>query len=251
MFNEDNHILEQDYILPDDYVEESDTLADDETEPEVASEPTEEAKPFDWSSLEFKYLKDTKKLGDLTPDEVKELVQKGFNHDRIAEQKKGFEDQVNKLKGYEDVAKLYGYEPQEFIGELTNNHYRAIAERNGTSEEFERRAHDIALKEQRIADFERTQSEKESQTKQIEEFVSKFPEVDASTLPQEVYDQALKGLSLEQAYINYQNKQLKAELDRMKKIIDNTKSAPVTATTGNGGDSSQYEDDFLSGLLGG
>lgn len=252
MLEMDNQIQENqqelDYILPDDYEEEG-TPTEPESEEVDEQEPAQEQE-FDLRDLEIKHFKDVKKLKDFTTDELKEYVQKGIDYDRVKEQRTKTEEQLNGLKGFSDISKLYGYEPSEFMDLLRNNHFAAMAESNGTSEEFERKNYELTLKEQQLLAMEADKQTKDKQAKDIEAFIQEYPSIDPSTLPKEVVDAVNSGESLKTAYIAYENKQLRAELERAKKLVSNVKSAPVKSTTGNGGSDPTENDDFLSGLFG-
>ena len=142
MLDMDNQIQENeelDYILPDDYEE--------ETAETLEVEQEEQATPFKWENLEFKYLHEEAKLGDLDPDEVKTLLQKGKNHDRLLEKNKAYEEKANQLTEYEKAAKAYGYSnANDFITALNNQMLESRAENNGTDVEFERRAYELLKK---------------------------------------------------------------------------------------------------------
>ena len=246
MLDMDNQIQENeelDYILPDDYEE--------ETAETLEVEQEEQATPFKWDDLEIKYLHETKKLGELDPEEAKALLQKGYNHDRLLEKNKAYEEKANQLSEYEKAAKAYGYSnANDFITALNNQMLESRAENNGTDVEFERRAYELLQKEERINAFEAEQTRKAQQEADINSFIIENPTVDVANLPQSVLEDALK-VGINQAYINHENKTLKARIAQLEQSTKNLKQAPVTATTGNGGDGAQYEDDFLSGLLGG
>lgn len=241
---QDNEVL--DYILPDDYTEE---LEESEEIEQTASEEAKE--PFKWEDLEIKYLHESKKLRDMDPEETKTLIQKGYNHDRLLEKTKQYENQVNQLAEYEKAAKAYGYtSTNDFIEALNNQMLESRAENNGTDVEFERRAYELSQKEERIRAFESEQAEKSRQSDDINAFIAENPTVDVANIPQSVVEEALK-VGIKQAYANYENKQLKARIAQLEQSQKNLKQAPVIGTTGNGGDGAQFEDDFLSGLLGG
>lgn len=246
---EDNQIQpteELDYILPDDYEEETAETSEVEQEEQV-----EQAQPFKWDDLEIKYLHETKKLGELNPEEAKALLQKGYNHDRLLEKNKAYEEKANQLSEYEKAAKAYGYSnANDFIMALNNQMLESRAEANGTDVEFERRAYELLQKEEKINAFEAEQNRKSQQEADINSFIAENPTVDVANLPQSVLEDALK-VGIKLAYTKYENQQLKARMAQLEQSNKNLKQAPITGTTGNGGDGTQYEDDFLSGLLGG
>jgi len=248
----DNQIQELDYLLPEGFEEEE---IPSELEPnetlETHEQSTEDKQPeFDLRDLEIKHFKDVKKLKDFTPDELKEYVQKGLDYDRVKEQRKQFEEKSNELGTFEKLATEYGYSAKEFAEMLHNNRMQSRAENNETTLEFEQRAYELEQKARQIEAYETEQKNKSAQTEQIDAFIREYPNVDPNALPKEVYEAVLNGESLKQAYAVHQNKQLQAELDRYKKLVENVKSSPVTSTTNNGGTGTRSDDDFLAGLLG-
>jgi len=242
----DNQIQELDYLLPEGFEEEE---IPSELEPnetlETHEQSTEDKQPeFDLRDLEIKHFKDVKKLKDFTPDELKEYVQKGLDYDRVKEQRKQFEEKSNELGTFEKLATEYGYSAKEFAEMLHNNRMQSRAENNETSLEFEQRAYELENKARQIEAYETEQKNKSAQTEQIDAFIREYPDVDPNALPKEVYEAVLNGESLKQAYAVHQNKQLQAELERYKKLVENVKSSPVTSTTNNGGTGNHSTDEI-------
>lgn len=246
----DNHIqeaqdpfayLENDTPVKEEVTEQVDESVDNAVE---TVEKTEEAtqEPFNWSDLDFKVLKDTKKLGDLTPEEVRERLQKGTDYDRIR-------PRYDELKGFEEVAKLYGLDSKDLLSELRANHFKNLADKNGTNEDFEKKAYELAIKEQQLTEKEQAEAMQRKDTEAVERFLKSFPDVDPTALPKEVLESAAKGEDIVTSYTNYQNKQLKSELDRLKQAFENIKQAPITATTKNGGEQFASEEDEIMEIM--
>lgn len=244
----DNQIREELLILPDDYVED----AEDTTEAEpVGQEGTEpQQTDFKFEDLEIKYNKDTKKLKDFTPDDLKSYVQKGMNYDKVDSRVKELQAQVERLQGFESIASMYGYDPDGLAGALLENHFAALAEQNGSTPELERRAYELDMKAKVIADKEAAETQKAEETKQLERFLAENPDVKPQDIPQEVLEAVAKGESIQSAFTQFKYKQLQAEVDRLKQLNSNIQSAPVRATGGNGGDRDAQMDDFERGLFG-
>jgi len=246
----DNQILtEADYTITGEFFEDDTPVTEDNAEPneslETQEQSTEDKQPeFDLRDLEIKHFKDVKKLKDFTPDELKEYVQKGLDYDRVKEQRKQFEEKSNELGTFEKLATEYGYSAKEFAEMLHNNRMQSRAENNETSLEFEQRAYELENKARQIEAYETEQKNKSAQTEQIDAFIREYPNVDPNALPKEVYEAVLNGESLKQAYAVHQNKQLQAELERYKKLVENVKSSPVTSTTNNGGTGNHSTDEI-------
>lgn len=239
----DDNQITNDNDLFDEVAWDEDTT--EASEPEVKEEVAEtvEEKPFDWGSLELKGVQGVKKLAEYTPEEVKALLQKGGDYDRIRE---GYEQ----FKQVKEIAKLYDMNPNDLIGNLKENHFKNRAELNGTTEEFERKQYDLALKELEITQKETEVQEQSKREKMFEQFVKENPNADPYNLPPEVVKAVQDGEDLNGAYARYQNKQLAQQIAQMQKQIENMQRAPVTSTTANGTDTLQSEDDFLQGFWG-
>lgn len=202
----------------------------------VEAEVVEE-KPFDWGTLELKGIDGVKKLAEFKPEEIKEMLQKGKDYDRIRE---GY-DQFKQVK---EIAKLYDMDPKDLIGNLKENHFKNKAEVNGTTEEFERKQYDLALKELEITQKETESKETLAREKMFEQFVKENPDADPYNLPAEVVKAVQDGEDLNGAYAKYQNRQLAQELANIKKQMENMQRAPVTPTTTNGSDTLSSEDEI-------
>lgn len=265
----DNQVQELDYILPDDYEEEvEETTEADTEESEVGdeAEATEEKSEVEDNNsvdetetvvaeslddLEVKYLHEVKKLKDIPKEELKTLVQKGMNHDRIAEK---FTLANEKLEKLNLLGSLYGMSDAEVVDALFNRYYEDTADKEGLRPE--------QVKARVEAD------QKAITQKMYDRFVQKFPDVNAKDIPQEVYDAVrFAGEDLTKAYedhlkqstisakdseINKLNSRL-AELEgKLKTFTQNekVKKKAVVKPTSNNGSDEVGDDDFLMGLLG-
>ena len=253
----DNQVQEElEYILPDDYEEETEETTEEEVvESEVAEdgEATEEVKEVAESldDLEVKYLHEVKKLKDIPKDELKTLVQKGMNHDRIAEK---HADLNSKYEPIKNLANLYGMNEQDFTKALFNQYYNMVAERDGLTPE-------------QVARNVEQESSKTTE-RMFNKFANKYPDVKAQDIPQEVYDMVNDGeADLLGAYEKYLSKETMLSKDsELKKLNDKIlalenklktkeqneavkKKAVIKSTSVNGVDDLE-DDDFLQGLLG-
>lgn len=271
----DNQIQEElDYILPDDYEEEAEetteaemeesevTEATEETEVvEEAEETTEEVEESEETEeseevaeslddLEVKYLHEVKKLKDIPKDELKTLVQKGMNHDRVQEKYTIINDKFNQIK---ELSNLYNMDEDTLIKTLYDQYYQNAAEAEGTTPE--------AVKS-------RVESrKKDASQKMYERFATKFPDVGAKDIPKEVWDEVANGEDLSKAYSEHlrtseirskedeinQLKTQMAELEKKLKVKsqnEKVKKKAVVKSTSKHGSDDIAEDEFLQGLLG-
>jgi hypothetical protein len=258
MENMDNQVQELEYILPDDYEEvEETTEADEESEVVEATEEVEEAEEVETveepkevaeslDDLEVKYLHDVKKLKDIPKEELKTLVQKGMNHDRIVDKYNQASEKADKV---EAIAKLYGMNETELVDALLTQY----ADSNGKT---------LSEVKSMVE-----QGKKDSTQKMYAKFLETYPDVKADSIPVEVWNEVKMGEDLTRAYDNHMKQstilakdselnQLKsrlAELENKLKVKEQNetvkKKAVVKSTIGNG-DTKQEDDDFLQGLFG-
>jgi len=224
--NEDEEEADSEDETPDDSEEEA------ETEKELTEEPDE----VRLEDMKFKYLGEEKTLGDLEPEEVVTLVQKGQNHDRIQEQLEPFKEIVdlwNKM-GKSDL------NLDSMSQALMKDMYKRLAEYNKSTPEIEQRTHELDVREKRekIAkelseQRAKEESQKQNSTKQrYREFAEKFPEVKVQDLDQSVKDAVNKGQDPITAYQEYQVKSLETSVKKLTKQLNNMKSSPVRPSKG-------------------
>ena len=262
MENMDNQVQELEYILPDDYEETEETPEVDEelevteteeteeveeTKEQIEEEPIEPAESVEsLEDLEVKYLHDVKKLKDIPKDELKTLVQKGMNHDRIVDK---YNQASEKAERVEAIAKLYGMSETELVEALLTQYADSSDKTLGEVKSIVE------------------QGKKDSTNKMYSKFLESYPDVKADTIPKEVWDEVKLGEDLTKAYENNLKQstilakdgelsQLKlrlAELEGKLKVKEQNetvkKKAVVKSTIGNG-DTKQEDDDFLQGLFG-
>ena len=98
----------------------------------------------------------------------------------------------------------------------------------------EKREADLTKREQAVEQKEKAQTSAEEKAKQaaqarmqtVQEFTRAYPNVDPKTIPQEVWADAAKGISLTNAYTMYENRRLQAELAAERQNKTNKASAP-------------------------
>ena len=227
-----------------------------ESEPETTeeTEPTESEQPQtdspDQDYLELKHFDTVKKVNK---DEAKVLAQKGMDYDRI----RGKLDEATALN-----AKLQKYE--DFLNELkggfnsiddlmNDTRARLIADKEGITREqaLERVKSANQQKEQaqQQAQFDRNAVYEEMRRQSLTAFISAFPGVKASEIPQEVWDDMKTSNNLVASYAKYQAKKLADENAVLKKNAEN--KARSTGSMKSAGktqrdefDAMWYEDDY-------
>lgn len=245
---------EADEELDSEELEAEEEIETEETEKEV--EQVETADPLD--DLEIKFLHESKKLKDIPRDELKTLVQKGMNHDRLTEKIEGFKQLEGKMSEFDELASFYGMTTDELKESLFNSYFENKADETGVTPELLKREYTIGKKETGEREAEKT---KDEQQKDMNDFISKYPNVKGDDIEPETWELINNGMSLTQAYEKQiGNKEVAdlrariAELESKTKTInqnaDVKKKAVVKSTLTHGSDDPDKNDDFLSGLFG-
>lgn len=219
-------------------------------EGEAHKEKTDvEEQPKETDQFTLKHLDEVKTV---SREEVISLAQKGMDYDR---QKQKAEERYSALEAenqkseerlalFDEIAKINGYGN---IDELAENILaEQVAERDGVDKaaalkqiKLDKREKELAAREQSIS------SEKDAKLKFDDEakaFIEKFPDVDAKTIPPEVWEKVNSGRSLADAYGDYvseqskrelaeENARLKAELEAAKKNADNKAKSTGSVTS--------------------
>ena len=265
---DENQIIEEelDYLLPDDYEEEpeEDTTEAEDTEEVVETEeateevveeqeetePTEEAEVKTLlEELEVKFLHDTKKLKDFEPEELKTIVQKGLNHDRLLEKVSIANERNEKVK---ELAELYNMGEGELLDALLDQYFDATAKSEGKDKETVKLRYEA--------------NKKQATQKMYERFSNKFPDVKADAIPPEVWQAVKEGEDLSKAYeshikestLNEKNSelsQLRKQIEELEKKLtvkttnDKVKKKAVVKPTATNGNDTTDGDDFLTGFF--
>ena len=244
-----------------------DSGEDQPAEPEAEAKP-EESAPEQNDSFELNYMGNKSTVGR---NEVVALAQKGMDYDRIRQERDGMSKELEELRGNKD--KLAEYEG--FLDKLArsagidiptlidNTLAKALvaeeAKKGNTISE------DFAL--QRIkfdrekADFEKRKQSGGEQPKKQEEpakeepakepdadatakarrddeanaFLAAYPDIDPKTIPKDVLGEWTKGTPLLQAYMAYENKQLKADIEALKQNTKNSERSTGSAKSAGAG----------------
>lgn len=202
---------------------------------------------------------------NLTRDEAITLAQKGRNYDKINERLTALQNDPFR-KQLDEIAMNAGLSTEEYMNRLSEFQTQSSIQR--IAREFKRQNPDAT---DEIASQYAQQAYENQQTKlrkdkadkakadadaeqnalveEVKAFNKAFPKVDLNTLPQEVIDDINSGTPLMQAYLMYDNRQLRS---RMQSEVTNQNNAKrnIGKLNENSG-SANGGDPFLSGLLGG
>lgn len=202
---------------------------EEEEKPETESEA--EAQPEADQLFELKHLDETRSVNR---EEVIALAQKGMDYDRIREKYDAGKEAIewhaanrDSVRWLEEIAKEQGMT----FGQLVDS-TRAQIMANRTGQPLSV-CQGIVANERRAAELEAERKALESKTSEsnaeaerqakmeadIKAFTEAYPEQarDPKSLPKEVWDAVHKGDTLLNAYRAYENKQLKAQLEKEKK----------------------------------
>lgn len=197
----------------------------------------------------------TVKAGDITP----ELLQKGVDYDRIRSK---YDEAKPVMEMFYGLAKSSGMSVQDYIRTVRS----AVKKAEGLNDEEARRAIDLEDREAAVSAKEAEQQENEAADSEqsahidsaIREFASAFPDVykqaelDPKTIPDSVWADVRRGMSLTAAYARYAvesaNSAAKAAQDKADATVLNQKnSARSAGSMQSAGNDSKQKDAFLIG----
>lgn len=216
-----------DYVIPIKYNKEAKTFnLKDEMERNTAIEYIQKGMNYDHIKEDLDSLK-----GDAGLAYLDELTKK-YNFSSRSDLVDYLREQ-DTMQQAKNEALEYGIDNDEYIKKVIKD--RKDAERFRKSEA------------ERINNEKIKEAQKAKRDKDYDDFLEYFKaengrDVDVNKdIPSEVFDNARKGMSLKEAYIDYQYKELKKSIDIQKKNDENAKSSPGSAS----GDSST-DNNFIS-----
>lgn len=193
--------------------EETDAAEQSETEPEV-------------ETFTLKFLGEEKSV---SRDEVIELAEKGSNYDHVKEERDSLRKDKSKLEGYESFLKeLADASGTDIAGLIESTRatlmvQKAKAEGKELSEaaaieQIRRESREAAEKqaEQKPEEPAKPDAEEAARRENFRKFMAAYPNVKAADIPQEVWNDSFKTGDLAGAYARWENKQLKAENEKLK-----------------------------------
>lgn len=170
-------------------------------------------------------------------------AQKGMNYDKILQERDALR-QSPAIAYIESLAKKNGISQGELIEKLTEiERQRQISEQvsRGVPQETAERLLQLEEKEHKQAEKAAADNAKEQQKQQFDEFVKAYPDV--KELPDEVLEKIIGGETPKSAYVQYENKQLKAELAAIRKNAENRQNNIGSIASEDGADNA---DTFLT-----
>lgn len=197
-------------------------------------------------------------------EEFKTVYQKGLNYDKV-KAKADSQENNSVMNFISDKAKSMGLTPEEYITKVQEYEKTQEKERiendiadmvnQGIDEatarrvvESEKALKDVESLRKSLEARENEQREQENKNKEYEEFLKEYPNVQAADIPQEVFGKAQNGVSLLNAYREYENKLLKEKIKQLEQNRMNSSSSPVTLTSNGSPTSQEAKDDFLIGF---
>ena len=262
----------------DDDAEVSEPDTKPETEPETEDEPANSDAPTDKPDSDAPPEEETnpvmydlkyngeKKL--VTVDEMKTLAQKGLNYDKVSQERDALRQESTELRKFRDdnhellgvlttAAQNAGMDVPAFVRTIRENLLtsqgvdREVARERIAREDAERQL--AAARERETSGKKKETEEQEHRRQDAEAFGKLYQDVDPKTIPDEVWEEVRKGESLVTAYGRYENRQLQAEIKRLKEqqtaAEQNNKNREKTLGSVKTGGQTAAKDSFLEAFL--
>lgn len=240
--------------------------ADESTTPGTdkdAENKTPEAKPEDSPAEPFLTIKYNGAEENLSRDDAITLAQKGRNYDKVYGKLQEVQNSPA-LKAIEAQAQRAGLSVDDYVEQL--NHFQEQSDIQKIAEAYKQRfpesTDEAALSYAQVA-YRNAVSQREAQQRNVEEqssqqeqtaiaseidaFTKEYPDVDIEKLPVEVIEDINNGEKLMSAYRAYENRQLKSELEALRKNDANKKKATGSVKDNSG--AGESKDSFLKGLF--
>ena len=259
--NEDLEINLDEEDSSETITEEVDRPIETEDDSKQQDEQADYTKLLENFSKDIKFMDEEIKINSI--EELKELTQKGLNHEKLSGKLKELEN-GEEVKYIREKAKNMGMTPSEYIAAVKEYEKTQLKEQeeqeinemveNGIAldigkkvVETNRIATELKQEKLRLA---KEKEEQEKRTKQMAEydlFLEKFPDVKINEIPKDVFREAQK-TNLITAYIEHLNNELKKENKILKQNKENKNSSPVGGTTEHGGSETKEADPFIVGF---
>ena len=196
-----------------------------EAEQQPETEPEEEGQQAEDADQRFE-LKHLDEIRSVNREEVIALAQKGMDYDRIRERYDAakptiewYEKNADTVRWLEEMAKEQGMT----LGEMVDETRAEIMAKNTNQSVSVCRGIVASEREARGLEAQRKAISTESDSKarmeaDVQAFVKAYPDAakDPSGLPAEVWDAVHQGETLVNAYRAWENKQLRAQLEKQK-----------------------------------
>ena len=188
---------------------------------------TSDTPPREDAGATFK-LKHLNEVRNVSREEVITLAQKGMDYDRIKQRLDGYAEIKAKAQArapYEELIKELADEqhmtPEEF---MDASRAAMLARREGIDVSIARERIKLDRREKALEQRERAglyeggqANENARREEDFSAFLNRYGDVDVKTIPKEVWDEVSRGARLTDAYMRWENRQLKAQLAAEKK----------------------------------
>lgn len=208
-------------------------------EAQEQEEENEETPPEDTTPTEELFdLKYDKQVEKVNREKLVKLAQKGRNYDRVVEQRDRLRQENEEHKKFRDenaetlsilnsVVSSTGMTVPQFLRSVRENALRsaglsndAIAERIAREEAERKLAERQREDERKEQETTEKNAQSEKQKREVEAFVSAYPNVDPKSISQDVWDAVNRGESLLSAYTRQENKQLQKQIKELNSTIE-------------------------------
>lgn len=209
--------------------------ADQLEEKEGEEADTPEAEPEAEKQTDQFVLKHLDEERTVSRDEVVTLAQKGMDYDRVKQQLTEERDKgVERERTLTALAKESGFKNADEM--LDDVRATMLAQKENIDKgvaiervKLERREAEIAKREEAIKAERESKDSEAAKTAEVEKkrqddilsFAKAYPDVKPESIPKEVWKEVTKGETLLNAYIKYENAQLKAQIAAKEKAAEN------------------------------
>lgn len=211
--DDDDSFIESEVSEPEDQPEETPDAEAEQSEPEA--QPAEDADQY----LELKHFDEIRKV---TKAEAKELAQKGMDYDRVRgklteaqaanARLQQYEAFLNEMKGdFASIDDLINDSRARVLADKENISYEEAVSRIQTN--IQKQQMEQKLSPEAIRETMRRES--------LQQFLQEYPNVKASDIPQEVWDDMNKTNNLVASYAKYEAKKTANENEILKQNAKN------------------------------
>jgi hypothetical protein len=257
--------MEEDMILPDDFSMDSPQSEEITEETEITEAPidtVEDTKPTETieqeqsqetpQTLKIKYNHEEQ---EIPYDEAVPLIQKGMNFEKAVERaRQEARDSYIAEQGLEWNGQQITTEAQYKQALQESQWMEQLQNRDLPEEVVQELIESRRDREERNREKEERAKTEREQADMID-FINYFRDAngrdfnaDQDILPDSVWQATQQGIPLRYAYADFQNQQLRQQLNTLKKNQDNAKKAPVNGVTQHGSNETTSEDPFLKGF---
>lgn len=202
------------------------------TEPEETGDAGQKEQPKEEKDqFELTFLGEKKTFGR---DEITQLAQKGLNYDHLqaklqeAEAKAAAAENSEAMNLLKSLAEANGQTVEQFVMDARIQKY---AETHGISTGEAKRLLDIEAREAALQKKEQAQSAENARREEFLAFARNHPDVKPDKIPQEVWKRVHEGMSLDAAYTEHENQQLRAQLEALKQAQTNAERSAGSASS--------------------